>query len=200
MVVESLFTVPLYSYDTQINTDKIVDSIYTLEYKNSLPNKVKQSTNTFLHKENIFNEISNEILINTKTFMQQLGYEYCDLMITQMWANLYDPGVAIHPHVHSNSMFSGILYLTTNNDGETVFVNPMCDFQQIITAPIKEYTRYTAASVDFLPQKNRITLFPSWLRHKSKPSESNRISLSFNILPKKLGSIQGLNYAELVTH
>jgi len=43
----------------------------------------------------------------------------------------------------------------------------------------------------------RLLLFPSYLVHDSQPSDKERVTIAFNILPKSLGIKMDYNYLDL---
>ena len=105
-----------------------------------------------------------------------------------MWANNNGPGNYNRPHLHPNSLFSGVYWVKTpKNSGNLMLYDPRPGIQ--MTMPNRkdgklppEYWR----EVHYEPKAGRCIMFPSWLWHEVKPNKSNdtRISVSFNFLQR----------------
>ena len=105
-----------------------------------------------------------------------------------MWANINGPGNYNRPHLHPNSLFSGVYWVKTpKNSGNLMLYDPRPGIQ--MTMPNRkdgklppEYWR----EVHYEPKAGRCIMFPSWLWHEVKPNKSNdtRISVSFNFLQR----------------
>ena len=105
-----------------------------------------------------------------------------------MWANINGPGNYNRPHLHPNSLFSGVYWVKTpKNSGNLMLYDPRPGIQ--MTLPNRkdgklppEYWR----EVHYEPKAGRCIMFPSWLWHEVKPNKSNdtRISVSFNFLQR----------------
>ena len=105
-----------------------------------------------------------------------------------MWANINGPGNYNRPHLHPNSLFSGVYWVKTpKNSGNLMLYDPRPGIQ--MTMPNRkdgklppEYWR----EVHYEPKAGRSIMFPSWLWHEVKPNKSNdtRISVSFNFLQR----------------
>jgi uncharacterized protein (TIGR02466 family) len=91
-------------------------------------------------------------------------------------------------HSHANSMFSGVLYLST--DGKANPIKFVCGNRPTfctgtILPDIKSYNIYNIQSLEFIPEEGDIYIFPSFLEHevlKSSDSDSKRTSLAFNYM------------------
>tara|TARA_R110002020_G_scaffold133536_1_gene297955 strand:- start:1338 stop:1937 length:600 start_codon:yes stop_codon:yes gene_type:complete len=109
-----------------------------------------------------------------------------------MWANINYPGSFNRPHLHPNSLFSGVYWVKTPpkcgnfmvydpRPGSHTTMPNRKDEQLIGTKLLgSEYWR----EVHFQPIAGRILMFPAWLWHEVRPNRSNenRISVSFNFL------------------
>ena len=110
-----------------------------------------------------------------------------DFYITQSWLNALSPG-GIHPiHYHSNSLISGIFYVSTV-EGDAI------QFYDINTS-VKDRTKIESGKTNLwnVSQQNLdignnvLLLFPSWIGHGVKQNAStttDRISISFNVFVK----------------
>ena len=120
----------------------------------------------------------------------ELGYKERDYLITTSWLTLNPPGGSAQLHCHRNSFWSAVYYYHDNYDddsGEISFENPLEDkWDFFFDQPdIETSNEFNAGSWRFKPQKKKLILFPSYLRHSVCLNESNdiRYSLAFNIVP-----------------
>ena len=91
---------------------------------------------------------------------------------------------------HRNSFWSGVYYYHDNYDddsGAIEFENPLLNrWDFMFDVPdIETLNEFNAGSWRFKPQKKRLILFPSHLKHSISLNKSNdiRYSLAFNIVP-----------------
>ena len=134
-----------------------------------------------LHKISYFSGFRDMILINTRTYMTELKYEYEKLEITGMWANHLFAGDAHPPHTHSNNFLSGVYYLRGEKGASPIqFFDPRP--QANVLRPRNEPTWENATMVQFDAVTGMGYIFPSWLQHWVPPTGEERISISWNIL------------------
>ena len=113
--------------------------------------------------------------------------------ITQSWLNWTHPGEFHHPHEHSNSFISGVLYINAGEQDKIKFVKP--GYQQIKLAT-DHYDIYNSDSWWINVCIGDVVLFPSGLTHKVDKVIENqtRISLAFNtFLTGTLGDEESLS-------
>jgi uncharacterized protein (TIGR02466 family) len=102
-----------------------------------------------------------------------------------MWANINYPGGYNRPHIHPNSLFSGVYYVKAEpNSGKLVCNDPRPGYKQICLQEKGQPPKHLWREVHLDPKEGRILMFPSWLWHCVEPNESNdiRISVSFNFI------------------
>ena len=103
-----------------------------------------------------------------------------------MWANINPPGGYNAPHIHPNSLFSGVYYIKApENSGDLVCNEPRAGAQ--LNMPVRKQGRPPKElwrEVHLKPIEGRIIIFPYYLWHNVTPNESNdiRISVSFNFI------------------
>ena len=103
-----------------------------------------------------------------------------------MWANINPPGGSNNPHLHPNSLFSGVYYVKSQPEsGRLKIYDPRSTSQMVM--PIKKpgnpgRDMWRDATLD--PVMGRIIMFPSWLWHSVEENQSDdiRISVSFNFI------------------
>ena len=105
-----------------------------------------------------------------------------------MWANINPPGGYNRPHIHPNSLWSGVYYVKTQKDcGHLKLEDPRSI--SLMTRPNRIEAELPARlwrDVHFEPVTGRLIMFPSWVNHGVEPNMSNeiRISVSFNFLQR----------------
>ena len=103
-----------------------------------------------------------------------------------MWANINPPGGSNQPHVHPNTLFSGVYYIKTPlNCGKLVCNDPRPGIQTVMPTRIKGTPpKHLWRECHLDVKEGRIIIFPAWLWHAVEPNESNdiRISVSFNFI------------------
>ena len=109
-------------------------------------------------------------------------------VLGNMWANVNYPGGFNRPHLHPNSLFSGVYWIKTpTNSGKLMLYEPRPGAQCIMPNRRKEtLPSQLWREVYYEPVAGRIVMFPAWLWHEVRPNESNdtRISVSFNFLQR----------------
>jgi|TARA_R110002167_G_scaffold145528_1_gene336494 uncharacterized protein (TIGR02466 family) len=142
-----------------------------------------------IHIISFFRDFKEHIIKINKGILDELGYEYEDITITNMWGNVLSPDNSTHaPHTHSNNFLSGVYYLETEVDKDAYFGNtaPIEFFDPRPQASISVPRRlkdniYNCHKIQFDSTQNRGFIFPSWLQHWVGPNYSRRISISWNI-------------------
>ena len=173
---------------------------------------VKAGMNKNVGNSNSINSyIFNSKLKNLKQFCEQhiklyvkeimCPKEELDFYITQSWINITKPDEFHHEHFHTNSIISGVFYISTEEDDAITFSNPNIKTKGLISLGQKEFNLWNS-DVWFLPSiTNELILFPSWLDHEVKPNKNattDRISISFNTFVKgTLGERTELNELSL---
>lgn len=111
--------------------------------------------------------------------------KYIEVWIDGGWANINRFQDFNMPHTHPESFIAGTLYLSKRNEGNLVFEDP------------RDGVIGIERSLFITPKKNRLVLFPAWLKHGVAPNPSKthkRVSFSFNVqlnyLPDKMQSYQ----------
>jgi len=153
-----------------------------------------------LHKRDYMQDTVAKILDSACAFGETVGWRKDTYFITQMWANKYSPntevkkGGNIHAHFHSNSLLSGVLYFDDNSPTR-IFNHDKT--RQIIKSSNAENTIFTSEIFTVAAKPGRLLLFPSYLVHDSEPSDKERVTIAFNILPTSLGIKLDYNYLDL---
>ena len=109
-------------------------------------------------------------------------------VLGNMWANINGPGNYNRPHLHPNSLFSGVYWVKApEKSGDLMLYEPRPGVQ--CTMPNRKEGNLPPElwrEVHYTPRAGTAVMFPAWLWHEVKPNESNdiRISVSFNFLQR----------------
>ena len=105
-----------------------------------------------------------------------------------MWANINYPGCFNRPHLHPNSLFSGVYWIKTPiKSGNLMLYDPRPGNHT--TMPNRKEGKKPPElwrEIHYEPKAGRCIMFPAWLWHEVRTNESNdtRISVSFNFLQR----------------
>lgn len=113
-----------------------------------------------------------------------LKLESTNFKISTSWITKFPPGTSSQKHFHSNSCYSGVLYLTDHTvESPLMFFNPMERFRSIKFNDPSEYNIFNSSTWKVFPEKNKIIFFPSYLEHKilNNTSSTDRYSIAFNL-------------------
>ena len=139
------------------------------------------NTEDDLHTISYFADFRDEVLNVSKTYMEDLKYEYDKLEITGMWANKLPVGEVHPPHTHSNNFLSGVYYLKASGDTSPIqFFDPRP--QAHVLRPRNEPIWENSSMLQFNSVTGMGFIFPAWLMHWVPPTQDERISISWNIL------------------
>ena len=109
-------------------------------------------------------------------------------VLGNMWANINYPGCYNRPHIHPNSLFSGVYFIKTpQKSGKIMVYEPRPGVHT--TMPNRKEGRLPPElwrEVHYQPRAGTIVMFPAWMWHEVRSNESNdtRISVSFNFLQR----------------
>ena len=113
-----------------------------------------------------------------------------DFYITQSWLNVVHPGESHPVHCHTNSLISGIFYVSTVEGDAIQFYDPGSLMKNRTEIEMLDVTVWNAPVQNLNIHKNELILFPAWLGHGVSGNASattDRISFAFNVFVK--GSI-----------
>ena len=142
---------------------------------------------TDMNKKEEYNPLTKE-LFNMQEEIYQKEHLSLKPVLGNMWANINYPGCYNRPHIHPNSLFSGVYFIKTpQKSGNLMVYDPRPGVQ--MTMPNRKEGKLPPEiwrEVHYEPKAGRCIMFPSWLWHEVKPNKSNdtRISVSFNFIQK----------------
>ena len=177
--------------------------VYIAKRDSNLSFKEEKEIRKIIEEEGMYRNIGNSTSNNSDIFDGKLKKlkQFCeqqlklyvkevlnpkkelDFYITQSWLNVTKPGEYHHNHSHSNSLISGVFYISTEEDDRLTFTDPNVKVKELIKFELKEYNIWNSVNWFFPSMTNELMLFPSWLEHQVEVNEkatTDRISLSFN--------------------
>ena len=193
MITEHHFPTMIYIKDFP-DSEKLNKYLEPKIIQWSQQDKGEQKTNaggwhstTNMNKKEEYNPLTRELFI-----MQEEIYQKEKLsrkpVCGNMWANINGHGNFNSPHLHPNSLFSGVYWIKTpQKSGNLMVYDPRPGVQ--LTMPNRKEGKWSPElwrEVHYEPKAGRCIMFPSWLWHEVKSNESNdtRISVSFNFLQR----------------
>ena len=188
MIAEGFFPTLIYAKDVNLDTNQLANDIvaWSKQDKGLKKTNVKGwHSETNMHEMPQFKSLVDELF---KMQFEVFKEEWLDRepRLGNMWANINPPGGYNRPHIHANSLFSGVYYVKAPaNSGQLVCNDPRPGTHAIMPARKKgQPPKHLWREVHLEPKVNRIIMFPSWLWHCVEPNESNdiRISVSFNFI------------------
>jgi uncharacterized protein (TIGR02466 family) len=189
--IHHIFPTPLISYKNFLPEeyfDEAKKIIMAEEYENYHNRTgLTKSTTT----KNILKKIPwlNEEIIETfKEYIRNIHMVdmSVDFKIGSSWGTLTEPDGFCQWHTHGNYYYSGCMYFSENcspiSFGSASY---MYDYHQRFMFKYAEVNKYNSNEMKYLPQKNEILFFPSYVRHAIAKNKTNedRYSIAFNIHP-----------------
>ena len=184
--LHGIFPSPVYivNRDLELSSkeDKDIEDIIEEGMKQN-PSNVS-SINSYIFNSKL-KEIKQFCEQQIKIYVEEVisPKEDLDFYITQSWLNITKPGKYHHYHYHSNSIISGVFYISVEEDDRITFVDPNTQIKGSINFDSNEYHVWNSSTWFFPINTNELILFPSWLDHGVEVNEkatTDRISLSFN--------------------
>ena len=194
MIKTSYFATPYLLDLVEVDVKPLVDYAYKLKETSN----GRQSTNSNAWQSNDLdiNEPVLQPLIKIFTDSCQIMHEDMKLkskykqIIDNIWININPKGGSNKPHVHSDNIFSGVLYLKCDeNSGNLIFTHPAVNHVYHFNEhTVEEYNHINSGKFKMPPQERKLIVFPSYAVHYVEPnnSDNDRISLAFNTKFKEI--------------
>ena len=188
MIIEKFFPTFVYGKDVQLDNNKLAQDIINWSKQDKGVFKTNHKgwhSTTDMHKKPEYSPLVTELFRMQKEIYD---HEHIDrnAFLGNMWANINPPGGLNNPHLHPNSLFSGVYYVKSQpKSGRLKIYDPRSSSQMVM--PIRKpgnpgRDMWRDATLD--PVIGRIIMFPSWLWHSVEENQSDdiRISVSFNFI------------------
>ena len=194
MITEHLFPTPVYIKEipNAVELNHYLEK-QILKWNKEDPKGVSKTnaggwhSTTDMNKKQEYDPLSKE-LFNMQDEIFQKEYLTMKPVLGNMWANINPPGGFNRPHLHPNSLFSGVYWIKApKKSGNLMLYEPRPGAQ--CTMPNRKEGKLPSQlwrEVHYEPKAGTCIMFPSWLWHEVKPNNSNdiRISVSFNFLQR----------------
>lgn len=141
-----------------------------------------------LHTRPEFSELCNILRNEIELVFDSIGLIREDHYFTCMWANISKAENRHSLHLHANSFYSGVIYLSAPGDdpGNIGFKDPRWG-SELLSFDYTEKSIFKSRTLEVRPRLGRLIMFPSWFHHGTKPgrfdNSEDRIALSFNVMP-----------------
>ena len=184
-----------------LDFDAINEEFDTLAYKSNIANKISIEMD-FFGRESL-KQFQSVILDDCKHYLNHtlnLTNLYDDLVMTNSWGNVTDPGHSHHDHVHPFSIVSGVLYLEDNPSNLNLYIESFMPEVPYFITKNKSYVSLKSLlnDVQAKPEdhnnlKNHMVLFLSNSSHFVEPIpelSQPRKSIAFNTFWKGLVGVR----------
>ncbi len=188
MIIEKFFPTIVYGKDVQLDNNKLAQDIVNWSNQDKGVSKTNYKgwhSTTNMGQKPEYQQLVTELLRMQKEIYDN---EHIDrhARLGNMWANINPTDGMNQPHIHPNSLFSGVYYVKSQpNAGRLKIYDPRPGVQFIMpTRKPGNPGRDMWRDANIEPVVGRIIMFPAWLWHSVEPNKSNdlRISISFNFL------------------
>ena len=194
MITEYHFPTPIYIKDlpNAVELNQYLEQ-QVVKWSQTDP-KGKDRTNvngwhstTDMNKKEEYNVLTKELFAMQDEIYKK---EFLDNKpaLGNMWANVNYPSGFNRPHLHPNSLFSGVYWIKTPlKSGNLMLYDPRPGVHT--TMPNRKEGQLPPQlwrEVHYQPRAGTIIMFPAWMWHEVRTNESNdtRISVSFNFLQR----------------
>ena len=133
--------------------------------------------------DNEFSFLKQSLLIGINEILSQIYVDDASIKMINSWANISQKGECTMPHIHEESSWSCVYYVTPTEDANLYFKDPrlleyMDKSHHYLKQPYANMIRKRPFNA------GEAILFPSWLEHGVGPNTSDnaRISIACNFL------------------
>ena len=106
-------------------------------------------------------------------------------VLDNIWVNINPKGGFNIPHIHGESIFSGVFYVKAKEgNGKINFAHPAPNIlYHLPELIIDQWSNSNSSNVFHYPQPGKMIMFPSWISHYVEPNllDQDRISIAFNL-------------------
>jgi len=199
--VQGLFATPIYFSVLERNLTEKENNFINQNKKEILPNDIggdneTSKDNYILEKKELTN-LKKDLLLRVKDYFNKIEdpVQKIKPYITQSWLNINKKGTYHHEHNHANSYLSGVFYVNSQPDKDSITFKDS-NYYQINLGNRNNYNAFNSREWTFSVKTGAIIIFPSYLKHTvsiNKHDNHERISLAFNVFIKgTIGEKKGL--------
>jgi len=185
MQMISAFATPFWIEDLELDIDNIASTVKDIQRVSSGKRVSNvggwQSEDLNLDSIRIYThlyKLTNTLQKTIDTISNQID-PTLKLCIDNLWMNVNKLGDYNTPHYHTNSAFSGVLYIQCGGGSNIEFTHDTLKDHY----PFWTKSEMFANKFQLYPKVGRLIIFPSWIKHSVLPNESDneRISIAFNL-------------------
>ena len=169
MITKGFFQTLIHAEDVKLDNQKLANDIVAWSKQDEGVKKTNVNgwhSQTNMHEMPQFKPLVDELFKMQHEIFKQ---EWLDRQprLGNMWANINYKGGYNKPHIHPNSLFSGVYYVQAEpNCGKIVLYDPRPGIQSNMPARINgQPPEHLWREVHLDAKVNRIIMFPSWLWH-----------------------------------
>ena len=184
MIKDGFFPTIIYAEDFKLDTNQMAQNIIQWSKEDKGVKKTNVNgwhSTTEMHKKPEYKPLVDELFRMVHQVFEEEFLERGPKL-----GNINPPGGYNQPHVHPNSLFSGVYYVKVPvNSGQLICNDPRPGIQTCMPTRKKgQPPKHLWREIHIQPKENRAVMFHSWLWHNVQPNQSNedRISISFNFL------------------
>jgi uncharacterized protein (TIGR02466 family) len=191
--IESWFPTSIYVADEVLPPDQLqlledeIKQVFSQvgAFRNGINNiDSSHKTNKMLHNNPVFKPLVDQIYSHAKNYLEAYGMSdelIQNVNIDVMWANISYEGDYIFPHVHGNSLVSGVFYIRRAGDCNISFFKSL-DKYSVMTDVCETRNRFNADSCEYECLPGRLMLFTGDTLHgTARQPAGEKIVISFNI-------------------
>jgi len=197
MLIHQLFPEPLYvSKLERALTNEELKTINKCRKQTNNKTGNSQTTANYILEYKTLKNLKKDLHTKVMDYFNEVVCTSNSIIpsITQSWINYTETNQFHHRHSHFNSYVSGVFYIDTQKEVDSItFYKPNAN--ETIRLNVTKYNPFNSPTCSFTVQTGDVILFPSFLHHgvDKKKGTNTRISLSFNVFFKgKIGDNQGL--------
>lgn len=191
-----LWVTPLY-ISTIPSASSYVDTVKTLPWKRFESNNGCITEDTYILDRGEFQNLKDEVNREIELYIRDVFKikDKVDFYISNSWAVKHNKGDWSPKHYHTNSLFSGVLYLKCDNSSGSITFYKNSQLNSGIPScfdfTYSEVNMFNSSFFNVLPKDNTIIIFPSHLEHSVETSNSveDRFVIAFNVFFK--GELKG---------
>ncbi|HXM83008.1 MAG TPA: 2OG-Fe(II) oxygenase family protein [Burkholderiales bacterium] len=147
------------------------------------PGRGWQSAQT-LHQREEFRDLISCVNKAAKSVLRFLRIGYDAIEVTGCWATVLAQGAAHKVHSHPNNYLSGVYYVRTRPNADSINFHDPRTQAHVIRPPVTALTAENTDQVVVKVTNGTLLMFPSYLEHSvdANAAEEERISISFNVM------------------
>ena len=194
IIREEWWPTPVWYFDIPksiIDYDLIATECYNFKILDNNGRKISniggwQSDNLYVNNSESQKNINNLMkLIESKSELLFKDYNIKKSLkphLDNFWININSLENHNAPHIHHNSVFSGVYYVKAPEECGGIIFHKSQELSYLHGSYTDCNNRLTYSEIKYTPEQGRVLIFPSWINHSVQPNKSleDRISIAFN--------------------